>query len=182
MSNHGSILISGAGIAGTALAYWLNRHRFTVTVLEREDALRDTGQNVDVRGAGCQVVRRMGLEDQVAHAGTGEFGTRFVDQRGRTVAEFPAGTGESDGATAELEILRGELIRLLAADSSDYGFGDSIEVHTLRVFLRVLGSKPVQGVANRLFTPPADDFVLPEYEPVVAADGGMGGVVSWFPP
>ncbi|HTU58016.1 MAG TPA: FAD-dependent monooxygenase, partial [Polyangiales bacterium] len=126
MSERGSILISGAGIAGTTLAYWLRRYGFEVTVLERASALRDYGQNVDIRGAGREVVRRMGLEQAAERAATGEVGTRFVDEYGCTVAEFPAGTGDSDGATAELEILRGELVRLLADDTSNYVFGDQI--------------------------------------------------------
>jgi 2-polyprenyl-6-methoxyphenol hydroxylase-like FAD-dependent oxidoreductase len=126
MGDRRSVLISGAGIAGAALAYWLDRFGFDVTVLERAEALRDYGQNVDVRGAGREVVRRMGLERAVARAGTGEVGTRFVDERGGTVAEFPVGTGDSDGATAELEILRGQLVRLLVTDATDYMFGDQI--------------------------------------------------------
>jgi 2-polyprenyl-6-methoxyphenol hydroxylase-like FAD-dependent oxidoreductase len=120
------VLISGAGIAGGALAFWLRRYGFEVTVLERAEALRDYGQNVDVRGAGREVVRRMGLEQRIKQKRTGEVGTRFVDQNGCTVAEFPAGVGDSDGATAELEILRGELVRLLVDDSSGYVYGDAI--------------------------------------------------------
>ena len=122
-----SVLISGAGIAGAALAYWLRRYGFDVTVLERTGALRDSGQNVDVRGAGRQVIRRMGLEELVARAGTGEVGARFVDERGATVAEFPVSSGHGEGATAELEILRGELVRLLVGDTSGYMFGDQIK-------------------------------------------------------
>lgn len=112
MNDRRSILISGAGIAGVALAYWLERFGMSATVLERAESLRASGQNVDVRGAGRQVVRRMGLEERIARAGTGEVGTRFVDQQGRTIAEFPAGSGDSDGATAELEILRARPCRM----------------------------------------------------------------------
>lgn len=129
MTDRGSILISGAGITGPTLAFWLHRHGWRTTVLERAAGLRASGQNVDVRGAGRQVARLMGLEDRIARAGTGEVGTRFVDRRGRTVAEFPAGTGDSDGATAELEILRGELVRLLAEQTTgttEYVYGDRI--------------------------------------------------------
>ena len=49
-----TILISGASIAGPALAHWLAAAGWTTTVVERFDALRDTGQNIDVRGAAWQ--------------------------------------------------------------------------------------------------------------------------------
>ncbi|KQO48810.1 FAD-binding monooxygenase [Frigoribacterium sp. Leaf415] len=128
------VLISGASIAGPALAYWLDRYGFETTIVERAPELRTGGQNVDVRGAGREVVRRMGLEDDVRAATTGEVGTRFVGPTGGTVAEFPAGTSDSGGATAELEILRGDLARLLVGRTTGdgqgrgttYRFGDRI--------------------------------------------------------
>lgn len=123
------VLVSGASIAGPALAWWMQRYGWEVVVVERADELRTAGQNIDVRGAGREVVRRMGLEDAVRAAGTGELGTRFVGRDGRTRAELPAGTGDTDGATAELEILRGELARLLvehSRDTTDYRFGTTI--------------------------------------------------------
>ncbi|NQX05311.1 FAD-dependent monooxygenase [Rathayibacter sp. VKM Ac-2856] len=123
------VLISGASIAGPALAFWLHRYGVETTIVERAPALRLGGQNVDVRGAGREVARRMGLEDDVRAATTGEVGTRFVGRDGRTLAEFPAGTSDSGGATAELEILRGDLARLLVertAEHTEYRFGDRI--------------------------------------------------------
>lgn len=124
-----SVLISGASIAGPALASWLHRYGFEVTVIERAAELRSGGQNVDVRGAGREVARRMGLEDAIRAATTGEAGVRFVDADDRTIASFAAGSSDSDGPTAELEILRGDLARLLveqtAADVA-YVFGDHI--------------------------------------------------------
>ena len=68
------ILISGASIAGPTAAYWLARAGHRVTVVERADSLRTAGQNVDVRGSGRDVLRRMGLEDTVAGHTTGEAG------------------------------------------------------------------------------------------------------------
>ena len=108
-----TVLISGAGVAGATAAHWLSEHGWDVTVLERAPSLRATGQNIDIRGAGREVIRRMGLAERVARAGTGEVGTRFVDARGRAVAEFPAGTDDTAGATAEVEILRGQLVATL---------------------------------------------------------------------
>nr|WP_216845633.1 FAD-dependent monooxygenase [Rathayibacter sp. VKM Ac-2857] len=122
-------MISGASIAGPALAFWLHRYGVETMIVERAPALRLGGQNVDVRGAGREVARRMGLEDDIRAATTGEVGTRFVGRGGRTLAEFPAGTTDSGGATAELEILRGDLARLLVdrtAEHAEYRYGDRI--------------------------------------------------------
>ncbi|MFJ4971604.1 FAD-dependent monooxygenase [Streptomyces sp. NPDC088755] len=123
------VLISGASIAGPALAYWLARYGWQPVVVERAGAVRTAGQNIDVRGAGREVTRMMGIESAIAAADTGELGTCFVGADGRTRAQFPAGTADSDGWTAQLEILRGDLARLLVEhtrEDAEYRFGDSI--------------------------------------------------------
>lgn len=122
-------LIAGASIAGPALAYWLHRYGWDTVVVERAPELRTGGQNVDVRGAGRAVGRRMGIEDQIRAATTGEQGTRFVDAQGQTVAAFPVRRTQTAGATAELEILRGDLACLLyhaTAQNTAYRFNDRI--------------------------------------------------------
>ena len=60
-----SALISGASIAGPALAYWLADAGWDVTVVERAERLRTSGYPVDVRGTAVDVVRRMGLHEQI---------------------------------------------------------------------------------------------------------------------
>ncbi|WP_330234847.1 FAD-dependent monooxygenase [Streptomyces sp. NBC_00566] len=103
-------LVSGASIAGLSAAYWLRRTGWDVTVIERAPAFRDSGQNVDVRGVAREVLKRMGLFDAVKALNTTETGAVFVDGRGRVTAELPAGP---EGATAELEILRGDFARAI---------------------------------------------------------------------
>jgi 2-polyprenyl-6-methoxyphenol hydroxylase-like FAD-dependent oxidoreductase len=124
-----TVLISGASIAGPALAFWLKRHGFRPVVVERAGELRRGGQNIDVRGAARTVVRRMGIEDEIRAATTGEKGIRFVDGDNVTKAELPAGTTESGGFTAEVEILRGDLAGILydrTREGVEYVFGDWI--------------------------------------------------------
>lgn len=113
------VLISGASIAGPSAAYWLARAGWAVTVVEQSGELRATGQNVDVRATGREVLTRMGLEQAVRDRSTGEIGTRFVDESGDSVAEFGVREGDGDGPTAELEILRGDLATLLVDACAD---------------------------------------------------------------
>ncbi len=127
------ILITGASVAGNTAAWWLGRAGFDVTVVERTPDFRDGGQNVDVRGVGRDVLRRMGLEQAALDRGTGEEGTAWVEDDGSVAAQFLTADQKTDGPTAEMEILRGDLARLLyesAADQATYRFGDSIAAIT----------------------------------------------------
>ncbi|MGU3537781.1 FAD-dependent oxidoreductase [Methylobacterium sp. A54F] len=124
------ILVTGASIAGSTAAWWLARAGLAVTVVERAPGFRDGGQNIDVRGVGRTVLARMGLERDALALGTGERGTAWIDARGRVAAQFvTAGTGR-DGLTAEMEILRGDLARLLyeaARTGAEFRFGDAVD-------------------------------------------------------
>lgn len=123
------ILITGASVAGPTLAFWLARQGMDVTVVERAAEFRDGGQTIDVRGAGEIVAQRMGLVSAIRAQTTHEDGIRFVDEHNRTKAELGVGAYDGNGPIAELEILRGELAKLLIEHSRkavDYRFGDSI--------------------------------------------------------
>lgn len=104
-------VVTGASIAGLSVAYWLSRTGWQVTVVERTEAFRDGGQNVDVRGVAHRVLDRMGLTAAVAAQNTTETGTVMVDADGAVVAELPS--DGPDGATAELEVLRGDFARTI---------------------------------------------------------------------
>ncbi|WP_115048851.1 FAD-dependent monooxygenase [Xanthomonas arboricola] len=125
----GRILITGASVAGNTVAWALARHGFDVTVVEQAEQFRDGGQNIDVRGVGREVLQRMGLERAALDHGTGEEGTAWVDEHGHAAATFKTDDIDGDGPTAELEILRGDLARLLydaARQKAEYRFGDRI--------------------------------------------------------
>ncbi|SEM99192.1 2-polyprenyl-6-methoxyphenol hydroxylase [Sphingomonas gellani] len=123
------VLITGASIAGNATASVLGRHGFDVTVLERAPEFRDGGQNIDVRGVGREVLRRLGLEQAALDRGTGEEGTVWVNEDGSDAARFVTADIGTDGPTAEMEILRGDLARLLmdaGKDHARFRFGDHV--------------------------------------------------------
>jgi 2-polyprenyl-6-methoxyphenol hydroxylase-like FAD-dependent oxidoreductase len=122
------ILVSGAGIAGTALAFWAHHHGAQVTVVERAAALRDGGYKVDIRGAALDVIERMGLLEEVRARRTDVRTGTVVDHRGRRVASMDGDTfgGRVHG---DAEVLRGDLQRLLyewTAGVVEYRFGDAI--------------------------------------------------------
>ena len=123
------VLVAGASIAGPALAHWLHRRGAEVTVVERAPGLRPGGQAVDARGVTKEVIRRMGLDAAVRAARTETAGAYTVDADGNVLETHRADDHGGDGYIAEIEILRGDLSRILHEDTRagvEYVFGDRI--------------------------------------------------------
>lgn len=123
------VLVSGASIAGPALAHWLHRYGARVTVVEQAPGLRPGGQAVDARGVAKEVIRRMGLDEAVRAACTDTRGGYSVDADGTVLETYRADDDGGDGYVSEIEILRGDLARLLYDDTRAevaYLFGDRI--------------------------------------------------------
>ena len=117
----------GAGITGPVLAYFLQRFGIQSVVVERAPQLRTAGQTVDIRGAGREVARRMGIERTVRERLTREEGLAFADSSERTRAAFSADGFGGQGCVSEIEILRGELVNIVYERSrtgTEYIFGD----------------------------------------------------------
>lgn len=132
MSNR-KVLISGASIAGPALAFWLRRYGFEPTIVEKAPALREGGQAIDVLGTATEVVRRMGLLERVHELSTGKRGTSYVDANGKARASISSELFNGVGANGDTEIQRGDLARVLyeaTRDDVEYIFGDSIATLT----------------------------------------------------
>lgn len=118
------ILICGAGIAGPTCAYWLQKYGYSVVIVERASALRDGGQNVDIKGAGQQVIDMMGLSEKIEAKNTQECGQKYLDAAGNVIAVLPKGSFA--GLTSDYEILRGDFSQVLfeaTKDSCEYRFG-----------------------------------------------------------
>lgn len=107
------ILVIGCSIAGPTLATFLllsplpKTERPRIVILERSSILRSQGQNIDIRGAGVTIIRKLGLETIVRASTTGEAGVQWVDSKNCVVAQFAAASGRAP--TSDIEILRGRL-------------------------------------------------------------------------
>lgn len=84
------VFICGGGIAGNALAYWLAKSNHDVTVIDRYQDLRVTGLQVDLRGPGIEVLKRMGLDEGFRAHTAREEGMQVVSSSGGEWAYFPA--------------------------------------------------------------------------------------------
>jgi 2-polyprenyl-6-methoxyphenol hydroxylase-like FAD-dependent oxidoreductase len=119
------ILISGASVAGPALALLLGRAGYEVTVVERAAKFRDGGHAVDFRGeTHFRVLERMGVLGDIRKVQTRGGAMRFIDQHERTQLLLPAAFAGGD-----LEVRRADLSRILYEHSrphAKYVFGDSI--------------------------------------------------------
>ncbi|KAK0285247.1 hypothetical protein LTR35_005449 [Friedmanniomyces endolithicus] len=115
-----SVLIVGCGIAGTPFATFLlsnpsqsAKEKPHITILERASTPRPQGQNIDIRGAGVTIMRKLGIETAVRNSITHEEGVQFVDDRNGIWIQMAADkTGKVQTGTSDLEILRGRLAEI----------------------------------------------------------------------
>jgi 2-polyprenyl-6-methoxyphenol hydroxylase-like FAD-dependent oxidoreductase len=155
------ILISGAGITGNALAFWLSKLGHAVTVIERFPSLRASGLQIDLRGYGVEVLKRMGLERAFREKSIPEQGMQMVDKTGRRRAFFPANdtSNVTLGFSSDWEIMRGDLCRIIYSATKDrvkYIFASSIE-----------SFKQSQNTVGVKFTDGSTD----QFDLVIGADG-----------
>ncbi|KKC05715.1 FAD-binding protein [Mycobacterium nebraskense] len=171
------VLISGASVAGATAAYWLGRHGYSVTVVERHAGPRPGGQAIDVRGPALGVLERMGLLAAAQKRRTQIRGASVVDRDGnelsRDTESTPTG-GPID--SPDIELLRDDLVELLYGASqwtTEYIFDDTItgldddgaavnvtfERAPARSFDLVIGADGLHSNVRRLVFGPEEQFI-----------------------
>jgi len=108
-----AVLISGAGIAGPALAFWLKAGGFEPTLIERAPALRPGGYVIDFWGLGYDIAERMGLIGEINRIGYHVQEMRIVDDAGRRLAGFGTRVFSELTGGRYVTLQRSDLSRLL---------------------------------------------------------------------
>ncbi|PZG55342.1 hypothetical protein C1I98_03575 [Spongiactinospora gelatinilytica] len=197
-----SVLISGASVGGPALAFFLRRHGFTVTVVERAPAPRPGGQAIDVRGAALTVAERLGVLAELRGLRTHMKGTSMLDGDGNELwrsTEVALSSGRLGGD--DIEVLREDLTGLLherARQDVEYVFGDSItsltqDEHGVRVtfersapraFDLVVGADGLHSNVRGLAFGPEREYVrhFGTYLSIFSTDNylGLADWQTWF--
>ena len=162
------VLISGAGIAGPTLAYFLARQGFRPTVVELSQGLRSSGSPVDVRGPAAAVAERMGIVPRLREAATTAKTFSFVNASGKRVGRMTMGNSDGD-----IELPRGDLANILyraARDDAEFLFDDTItglsadgevtfDQTAPRRFDLVIGADGLHSNVRRLAFGPESRFV-----------------------
>jgi 2-polyprenyl-6-methoxyphenol hydroxylase-like FAD-dependent oxidoreductase len=127
--NNRTILISGAGIAGPTLAFWLRAAGFEPTLIERAPSLRSGGYVIDFWGLGYDIAERMDLTSDLNRIGYHVRELRVIDDQGRRLAGFGTKVFRELTDGRYVTLARSELSRLLferAMESTEVVFGDEI--------------------------------------------------------
>jgi len=193
------VLISGAGIAGCTLAYWLARSGHAVTVVERSGAPRSSGSPVDVRGPAVDVVERMNIAARLREASIHLKGMTLLDPTGRRLARVDIAALRSSIVPKDMEIARGDLARTLheaSAGDADFVFGDAIKTLAQdaagvdvtfqrlppRRFVLVIGTDGLHSIVRRLAFGPDSEFIRHAglYAATISLPEGSGGDGEMF--
>ena len=166
-----SVLISGAGIAGATLAALLGRAGHQVTVVERDQGIRSSGNPVDVRQRAYEVAEQLGVLARLHDAGTKVRELIFVDDAGQRVASMRTRQAEDrevevprsdlsailiEAGSKDAEFLFDEMITALHPDDS--GVDVIFEQAAARRFDLVIGADGIHSAVRRLAFGPETDF------------------------
>ncbi|HZZ62521.1 MAG TPA: FAD-binding domain [Roseiarcus sp.] len=180
-----TILISGLGIAGPTLAYWLKAAGFEPTIVERAPAPRRGGYVIDFWGLGYDVAERMGLIGDIERNGYHVRGLRVVDDHGRRLAGFGTRVlreitggryvtiGRSDLSSLLFEKVRHDVEtvfddEIVALDQQDNGVDVELRRGGRRRFHHAIGADGLHSAVRRLVFGPQDRFEKPLGQVVAA--------------
>ena len=169
------VLISGVGIAGPTLAFWLRKSGFSPTLVESAPALRTAGYVIDFWGLGYDIAEKMGLLPDIKRTGYTMQEMRIVGDEGRRVSGFDVHVIRELTYGRYITLGRSDLSKLIydrISGSCEVMFGDSIrnlreaddKVHvefergSERRFDLVIGADGLHSQVRKLVFGPQDRY------------------------
>ncbi|GAB7334561.1 hypothetical protein MBLNU13_g06540t1 [Cladosporium sp. NU13] len=173
------ILIIGGGPAGATAAFFLARANFHITVAERSTNKFAYGQGIDITGPAIPIVQKMAVYEEIKSKVTGEAGFALLDDDGEVIAKVGTAKDKKGlSLTQEIEIMRGDLTRILADAAKqsslvEYRYGCTVtELHQNPNSVTALLSDINTGTSR-----------LETFHAVIGADGLMSRTRKLaFPP
>ena len=170
-----TVLISGLGVAGPTLAFWLKATGFVPTLVEHAPALRNGGYVIDFWGLGYDVAELIGVSYDLNQIGYHIREMRIVDRRGKRVAGFGTNVFLELTDGRYVTIARSALSHVLTekiANTVEIIFGDEVrglreldecvevvlEHAGKRSFDLVVGADGLHSKVRRLIFGPQDRF------------------------
>lgn len=123
------IAINGTGIAGTTLAWWLREYGFQPTLFEKAPEFRAGGYLVDFWGPACEIMKKMGLFEQLKAKSYQIKNIHCFDENGRRSSKVNISSLITDNYDEFLSVKRGDIAETIykACEGIDIRFGTSIE-------------------------------------------------------
>jgi 2-polyprenyl-6-methoxyphenol hydroxylase-like FAD-dependent oxidoreductase len=123
------VLISGGGIAGLTLAYWLQRSGIEPVVIEQADVLRSEGYAIDFFGTGYDVAERMDLINRLQAQQVPVKEVAYVNASGRLIARLDMALMRKVMHGKYMALMHSTLVEALyeaIADQVEVRFGRSL--------------------------------------------------------
>ncbi|MBL4676963.1 MAG: FAD-dependent monooxygenase [Mucilaginibacter sp.] len=128
-ADHKKVLVSGASFAGLSTAYWMNRFGYDVTIIEVSAAIKKGGTPVNILGQTIDIVKRMGLFDQIKANNITMQVMEFKNDDDVTESRYLTQENRQEVDQEEYEIERDGLLQMLydaVKDDVTFIFSDSI--------------------------------------------------------
>jgi len=109
------ILISGLGVAGGVLAYWLHEFGFETVLIEKSYNLRTAGTVIEMYWDALGIFKKMGLGSVLSEKGQGPTGAIAFNRSGRKIGGFSAQSMSEASSGDYLRIFRNDLVNAIYA-------------------------------------------------------------------